>query len=535
VTWGSDAAVGAPAAAIGFAARSARRSTGNAPARPAAWDHRAAMRTNPLVYELNTWVWLAELTRREGRPVDLASVPAAEWDAIAALGFDAVWLMGVWQRSPAGVEIALANPGLVDSFRRALPDLAAEDVVGSPYCIRRYVVDPHLGGRAELAAARIALAERDLGLLLDFVPNHVAPDHPWTVDHAEYFVRGTEEDLARDPASFVRVGDAVLANGRDPYFPAWPDVVQLDAFSPGLRAAAVTTLREIAAQCDGVRCDMAMLMMSDVFERTWGERAGPRPDEEYWETAIGAIKADRPGFLFLAEAYWDLEWALQQQGFDHCYDKRLYDRLAHEGAEAVHGHLTADLAYQRRLLRFLENHDEPRAATTFPPDRARAAAVATLTQDGMRLVHEGQLEGRRVQLPVFLGRRPDEEPDTDLAAFYERLLGALDDEAFRSGEWTLAERRGWPGNDTWHNLVAWTRRSGESAWLVVVNLGDVHASGHVEVPWDDLRGATWELSDPTTGAVYDRSGDELRDGLYVGLEPWAWHLFRVTPTERAPA
>src|SRR5262245_26148633 len=248
------------------------------------------MRTNPLVYELNTWAWLGDLSRREGGAVDLGSVPASEWDAIAARGFDAVWLMGVWQRSPAGVELALANPGLVDSFRNALPDFSPEDVAGSPYCIRRYVVDPHLGGRAGLAAARIALAERGLGLLLDFVPNHVAPDHPWVVDQPEYFVQGTDADAERDPASFVRVGDAVLARGRDPYFPAWPDVVQLNAFAPGLRAAAVATLREIAAQCDGVRCDMAMLMMSDIFERTWGERAGPRPGEEYWVTAIGAIK-----------------------------------------------------------------------------------------------------------------------------------------------------------------------------------------------------------------------------------------------------
>ncbi len=131
----------------------------------------------------------------------------------------------------------------------------------------------------------------------------------------------------------------MLANGRDPYFPAWPDVVQLNAFSPDLRGAVIETLGSIAAQCDGVRCDMAMLMMNDVFERTWGERAGPRPDADYWPTVIPAVRVAHPGFVFMAEAYWDLEWALQQQGFDYCYDKRLYDRLVHEGAEAVHGHL----------------------------------------------------------------------------------------------------------------------------------------------------------------------------------------------------
>jgi hypothetical protein len=485
---------------------------------------------HPFIYEIDTWVWLEELSRRKGAALDLASVPGAEWDALAGLGFDAVWLMGVWERSPAGVELALANDALVESFRSALPDFVTGDVVGSPYCIRDYRVDSHLGGPDALAAARAALAERGLRLILDFVPNHVAPDHPWTKTHPEYFVRGTEEDLERDSASFVRVGDAILANGRDPYFPAWPDVVQLNAFSPDLRAAVVQTLSSIADQCDGVRCDMAMLMMNDIFERTWGERVGAPPDDDYWPTVIPAVKSAAPGFVFIAEAYWDLEWALQQQGFDYCYDKRLYDRLVGADAESVRGHLSGDVAYQQGLVRFIENHDEPRAAAVFPHPKARAAAVTTLTQTGARLVHDGQLEGRAVKLPVFLRRRPEEPADPDVKAFYEQLLAALGDRVFRDGEWQIAERAGWDGNDTWRNLVAWGWR-GESRKLVVVNLGEVASSGHVSLPWDDLRGRTWQLDDAAAGARYERSGDDLRDGLYVALEPWSWHLFDLTPAE----
>ena len=491
------------------------------------WNRRCLVE-NPLIYEINTWVWLDELSRRDRTSIDLATVPASEWDAIRQLGFDAVWLMGVWERSPAGIAIALGNESLKGSFRRALPDFAPEDVVGSPYCIRDYRVDRHLGGQAGLPAARAALAERDMALILDFVPNHVAPDHPWTAAHPEYFVCGSDDDLARDPASFVRVGGTVLANGRDPYFPAWPDVVQLNAFSADLRAATVETLTAIATQCDGVRCDMAMLMMNDVFERTWGDRAGPRPDADYWPAVIPAVKRAHPGFVFMAEAYWDLEWALQQHGFDYCYDKRLYDRLVHDDAEEVRGHLTADRAYQERLVRFVENHDEPRAAATFPGGKARAAAVTALTQTGARLVHEGQLEGRTVQLPVFLARRPEEPVDLELKAFYERLLTALCNPVFRTGEWQLGESGGWEGNSTWQNLVAWGLR-GDSRRLVVVNLGDGPASGHVSLPWDELRGQAWQLDDTATGERYERSGDELRDGLYVALDPWAWHLFTLTP------
>jgi glycosidase len=493
----------------------------------------SALPAHPFVYEINTWVWVDELGRRLGTEIDLAGVPAEEWDAIAELGFDAVWLMGVWERSPAGTAIALANDAIVESFRRALPDFTNADVVGSPYCVREYTVAEHLGGPAGLASAREALAKRGLGLVLDFVPNHVAPDHPWTSAHPEYFVGGSEEDLERDPTSFVKVGHRVLANGRDPYFPAWPDVVQLNAFSPELRAAVVETLGSIAEQCDGVRCDMAMLMMNNVFERTWGTRAGERPMDDYWPTVIGAVKGSRPDFRFVAEAYWDLEYALQQQGFDHCYDKRLYDRLVHEGGESVNGHLTADVDYQNKLVRFIENHDEPRAAATFPPAKARAAAVATLCQTGARLVHEGQLEGRCVQLPVFLARRPDEEPDADLRAFYERLFGGLRDDVFRAGDWQLAGRGGWEGNESWHDLVAWGWRDGGPRKLVVVNLSEGRAEGHVSLPWDDLRGRTWRLTDALSDAVYERSGDDLRDGLYVALDPWAANLFDLTPLDDA--
>jgi Alpha amylase, catalytic domain len=486
---------------------------------------------HPFIFEINTWVWLDELRARLGKKIGLGDVPAPEWDAIAALGFDAVWLMGVWERSPAGIAVALQNDALTQSFRDALPDVTSADVVGSPYCIRDYTVAQHLGGPKGLESARKALARRGLGLILDFVPNHTAPDHVWTETHPEYFVQGGDEDLEREPASFVRVGDHVLANGRDPFFPAWPDVVQMNAFSPELRGAVIDTLGSIAEQCDGIRCDMAMLMMNDVFERTWGERAGVRPETDYWPTVIAAIKEHHPDFVFAAEAYWDLEYALQQQGFDYCYDKSLYDRLEHEDAESVHGHLSGDTGYQRKLVRFLENHDEPRAAATFPPAKARAAAVLTLSQTGAKLVHEGQLEGRKVRVPVFLARRPDEEPDADLHSFYKRLLSALGDGVFRTGTWALGGRMGWEGNETWRNLITWGWRDDAPRKLVVVNLGDAPASGQVSLPWDDLRGRTWRLDDAASGETYDRAGDDLRNGLYVALDSWGWHLFDLKPLE----
>jgi len=483
---------------------------------------------HPVIYEINTWVWMSDLSRRHRKVVGLGTVPAQEWDAIASHGFDAVWLMGVWERSPAGIEISMRSRGLLEDFRRALPDFSAEDNVGSPYCVRRYVVDGHLGGPEGLAAARRALRERGLRLILDFVPNHVAPDHPWVGQDLDYFVQGGADDARNDPESFVEVGGKVFARGRDPNFPPWPDVLQLNAFRPALREAVIETISEIAEQCDGVRCDMAMLVLNQIFERTWGARAGSRPGDEYWATVIPAIKARHREFWFIGEAYWDLEWELQQQGFDYCYDKKLYDRLENRDAESVRLHLLAESSYQEKMVRFIENHDEPRAAAAFPSGKDRAAAVAMLTIAGAKLLHEGQFEGRKVKLPVFLGRRPAEPVDQDLVDFYGRLMKEVTRDVFRDGEWRLCEQSGWPDNQSHRNVLAWCWVKEGERRLVVVNYCQDAAQARVRLPWAELRGKEWRLDDLLSGEAYERNGDELREpGLYVDLGPWKCHLLRV--------
>jgi hypothetical protein len=481
----------------------------------------------PIIYEINTWVWLHELSGQARRPVTLADVPADAWDALTSYGFDAVWLMGVWERSPAGRAVSMRNESLLAEFRRLLPDFKAEDNVGSAYCVKDYAVDARLGGRQGLAAARQELAKRGMRLILDFVPNHVAPDHPWAAAHPGYFIQGTEGDLAEKPGAFVRVGAHVLACGRDPYFPPWQDVLQLNAFSPDLRKAAIETVLSIADQCDGMRCDMAMLLLNHIFERTWGGPAGPKPQTEYWREVIGAVKQRYPDALFMAEAYWDLEWELQQQGFDFCYDKRLYDRLEHDNAEQVRLHLCADSSYQERLVRFIENHDEPRAAATFASGKARAAAVAVSSLQGAVLFHDGQFEGRRERVPVFLRRRPHEPVDANLREFYAKLLEALRDEDLRVGQWQLCERVGWPDNQSHLNVVAWCTTGARTRHLIAVNLSDRPSQARLRLPPSMLSGDILYMTDHFAGAPYERRvADIVEAGLYVNLEPWAFHVLK---------
>ncbi|WP_430785074.1 alpha-amylase family glycosyl hydrolase [Actinoplanes sp. G11-F43] len=470
--------------------------------------------TAPVIYEIGTWPWLAGLSRRTGRRVTLGTVPAEVWDEITA-GVDAVWLMGVWERSPAGITLA----------RAALPGLDGDDVAGSPYCVRRYRADERLGGPAGLAEARAQLRRRGVKLILDYVPNHVAPDHPALTDYPRWFIQGSAADLTADPGAWFERQDRIHAYARDPYFPPWPDVAQLNAFDPGLRAATAATLTWIGGQCDGIRVDMAMLMINEIFAKTWGSYAGPVPETEFWPTIIGRVRSVHPGLMLIAEAYWDTEWQLQRQGFDFCYDKRLYDRLVHEDAASVRKHLAADRDHQDGLLRFLENHDEPRAAVAAPGARGRAAAIAVATLPGATLWHDGQFEGRRIRVPVFLGSHPDEPTDPARQAFHQRLRSAA--AAVRGGEWRLLEVAGWPDNPTHRDILAWSWEQDAARHLVVLNFGDRPAQARIPLPWPGLPGRSWTLTDLLDDQVFTRDGDELaRDGLYVDLPPWSAHVLR---------
>jgi glycosidase len=472
-----------------------------------------------------------------GRPATLADIPDAFLDQIAALGFDYVWFLGLWQTGLAGREASLSHPDWLPGFQTSLPDFTAADVSGSPFAITGYTLHRDFGQDADLPGLWARLQARGLKLIVDFVPNHTALDHPWVEEHPEFYLQGSAADLEQEPHNYRQVetarGSLILAHGRDPYFPGWPDTFQLNYRHPALREAMAQELLKIADAVDGVRCDMAMLILPEVFRRTWGERSLPAGgggpvDTSFWPEAIGRVKARHPGFLFMAEVYWDLEWELMQQGFDYCYDKKLYDRLWARDAAAVWGHLQADLAYQNRLARFLENHDEPRAAQDFPQPVHQAAAMVAYLTPGLRFFHEGQLEGRRVQVSMHLGRRPGEPVDPVLEDFYQRLLICLKRPEVREGRWQLLEvRPAWDGNPTWDRFLAftWEGREGQRL-LAAVNYSSTQGQCYVTLPFNDLSGKNLTFQDLMSEASYMRKGDDLLTrGLYLDLPPWGFHLF----------
>ena len=453
---------------------------------------------HPILYEINTRVW----RKRFGAATQLLEVPDAYWQQLGVLGVDYVWLMGVWKTGPNALNYAL-EAGLKQAYSRVLPDWTEEDIIGSPYAIDRYELDPALGQPGDLKLLKAKLNNYGLKLMLDFVPNHFHAESSWITQHPDVFLEVGEDQLAHDQVTYYRLPAnqaKIFAHGKDPYFAAWQDTVQVNYAAPAARAFMQEQLLGIAEVCDAVRCDMAMLALADVFRQTWGHVLHEQTETlyDFWPAAIRKVKEKFPQFCFLAEVYWDREWTLQQQGFDFTYDKRLRDRLLEGNLGSVREHLYAAMDFQTKSARFLENHDEDRILSLMAPAKAKAAALATYTLPGLSFFYEGQWEGRRKRLPVQLGRQPVEfDPaayglatdslalsklpglapvDAQQVAFYDYLLQLLAQPALRTGRWELL-------NSSDH-LLTWQWSTAEQQIQIRINYSPASTEIHLSPPGD---------------------------------------------------
>lgn len=486
----------------------------------------------PLLFQVNTRTTLTRLGAARGRPATLDDLDDGVLDALLPPAIDWVWMLGVWQTGAAGRAISRGDAELRRVLEATLPDLREDDIAGSCFAITAYAVPAEFGGDAALARLRTRLAARGLRLMLDFVPNHTAPDHPWVRTNPSLYVRGDAEQLASDPANWREVrtdeGPLVLALGRDPYFPGWPDTLQLDYANPETQRLMTEELSSIAGRCDGVRADMAMLVLPEVVRRTWRREAA-----EFWPDAIAASRRINPAFELMAEVYWGLEGALLERGFDHTYDKGFYDALLAADAGRLRQRLAEPTLSQARMVRFVENHDEPRAATAFGPGRAQAAAAIALLSPCLRFLHQGQREGARVHVSVHLSRAPEEPVDPVMRAFYEALLGTvLTRASVRGGYFTpLEPEPAWPGNPSHQRFVAclWCEeRVDEAVADILLVVNDGPDRGQARVHLDRLTGE-WELVDLLGAERYRRAGAEMSSpGLFLDLPGWGVNVFALS-------
>ncbi|MDJ0518426.1 MAG: alpha-amylase family glycosyl hydrolase [Trichodesmium sp. MO_231.B1] len=486
---------------------------------------------NPSLYQVNTRVWLNQISQKLGDRATLDNIPDNELDQIANMGFDWVYFLGVWQTGIMGREISRGNP----DWRKEAIELFGDDfqedyICGSCFAVTGYYVHENLGDNEAMVRLRDRLHQRGLKLMLDFVPNHTAPDHPWVETNSDFYIQGTQADIEREPYNYRQVelpaGSKIFAHGRDPYFPGWSDTLQLNYGNPKLQEAILAELFNVAHLCDGVRCDMAMLILPNIFENTWGI-----PMEPFWSDAISRIKQQYPYFIFMAEVYWNLEWELQQLGFDYTYDKRLYDRLHQQQTIPVREHLYADLDFQSKLARFIENHDEPRANATFPPRVHQAAAILTYFTPGLRFFHQGQLQGWSQKISMHLCYAPQEPTVPKLERFYHQLLDCLALDIVREGNWQLLECvAAWEGNLTWNNFICfvWEGKD-ERLLLITVNYAPQKSQCYVLLPFESLRGQRYRLQDLMNDISYDRLGDKLISrGLYLDVPAWGYHVFDIS-------
>jgi len=396
-------------------------------------------RLTPIIFEINTVTWLNELKNKYQVSIDLASIPSLELEKISKLDIDAVWLMGVWQRSPIGRDINLKDDVLIDSIKANQSTYSETSIIGSAYSISGYQVDARMGGDSALAILKTQLNKLGIKLILDFVPNHVAIDNPWTKSNPEYFIHGTANELDIHSDAFIRVGDQIYALGKDPNYPAWNDVVQLNIFNDQLVKRLIELVGHLMKMCDGIRCDMAILLLNNVFKNTWGNylKDVEPPTQEFWRLLIDFVKKNNPDFCLIAECYWNKQEELIKLGFDYCYDKDYYDSLKTKDVKSLISNLSKPLDFQQHLLRFIENHDEPRAASVFNYEQHKLAALLLMTSPGAKLYYMGQFEGFSHFTPVHTSEAATDKPDLMISDFYDSLRQKLKQSVSYVNGWQL--------------------------------------------------------------------------------------------------
>ena len=487
------------------------------------------MLLNPKLYEINTRVWIKQFEKG----TTLSNIPFHIFENYAEKGIDAVWLLGIWKTCPGLINKCCFTSDLISSYNKALPDWKKEDVIGSPFAIDDYDVNPALGNFSELKLLKKRLNEIGIKLILDFIPNHFGAESKLIKSNPGIFIQADKELLSNDPHTFFETEsdhDKIFAHGRDPLFPAWTDTIQVNYYCKDAREFMFNKLLLLTEYCDGVRCDMAMLQLNNVFENTWlgvlNKTNFNKPHDEFWKIAIEKVKTKSPDFIFIAEAYWNLEWNLQQLGFDFTYDKTLTDRISANDVQSVKAHLMADNQFQRQSVRFIENHDEQRAVEKFGVKQSIAASVLISTIQGMKLYYDGQFVGKKTKLPVQLGRSSNEKISESVEKHYTKLFSIINFEIFKKGEWKYLDTLPVAENNySFENLFAWQWKLNEDSRLVIINYSNSTAQCRLKF---DLITSKKEIKlfDLLNDIDYLRSVEEIKNiGLFIELKSYHRHIF----------
>jgi len=478
--------------------------------------------------ELSTRPWIYYLSQKYGKQFQkLSDIPDQEFQQIKEMGFDFVWMMGVWQLGEFGLNYDRTNQQLLQEYSQVLPGYTIDDIIGSPYAVTNYTCNYELGSDEDIFNMKTKLNEIGLKLMLDFVPNHSAVDCNWTSSDMDYYIL-SPKGIPIDPSKYM---SNRIAYGSAGWGQSWFDTAQFNYWNPQLRKVRMQQIAHVASLSDGIRCDMAYLLVNSLFGSNWAENLQSwgwnEPSTEFWSDAISYVKQLYPSVLFLAEVYDPYMQTLLDQGFDYVYEKDLYDLIYDNNLDNIRSWLSnSGENYISHGAHFIENHDQPRAPSYFGSwEKADAAALLTFTIPGLRFYWMWQFNGYSNQLDIHLRREEPEPAVPQVQQFYPIFLNITNSDVFRYGTWTYLGVSG--SNSAWR-LIAYRWEYENEKRLCVINYSDTSGSGSIVLSnAQPLNGNdTVPVTELLSGVTYYRSASQMRNqGLFVVVNPWFGQIF----------
>lgn len=496
-----------------------------------------------LVYQIDIREFFHRHKSKNQSIKNLLDLPAEFFDELKSIGVDFLWLLGIYEPSQASRDISLSMKELHKKYYSSLLDWKEEDVIGSPYAITTYKISKEFGGEDIYNKFREKIRKKyKIKIIFDFVPNHFAIDSPIVHKHPEFFIQPAEEHKNQKPDDFITINingkEFTFAHGREPFSPVWKDTLQLDYRSKSVRDFMMKELLKLSKKCDGVRCDMSMLLLSDVFFENW--KNYPLPEDyvpatqEFWYDAISKVKKENPEFIFVAEVYWHRENDLLELGFDYVYDKIIYEFLINGQVDLINEYIKQNFSHRKNRFLFLENHDEQRSAHIFPDDKLKAAATLIYTLPAMKLIYDGQLEGREFHHAIQLRRLQKEEVKSQLKNFYKNLFVSIKKSSIPEAYFKLLKPvPAWEGNPAYHNFIIYLYEDKKfNKDLIVINLSPYQSQCRVKIESYDLIDKKFLIRDRLSDEEYVRDGNEMfHQGLYLDLKPYQSQIFEFIKVE----
>ncbi len=430
---------------------------------------------NLVLIAKNTYVWMFQLSQKYGRPIThLDQIPDEELDQLARWGFTGLWFIGIWERSPASQRIKqmMGNP----------------EAVASAYSIFEYRIADDLGGEPALQNLRERAWRRGIRLTSDMVPNHMAIDSPWVIEHPDWFISLDHSpfpsysfngpDFSWDPRVgifleehyYTRTDAAVvfkrldrwtgdekyIYHGNDGTSFPWNDTAQLNYLNPDVREAVIETILHVARQFPVIRFDAAMTLTKKHFQRLWFPEPGTggaipsRAEhgmtkaefdalmpEEFWREVVDRVAVEAPNTLLLAEAFWLMEgYFVRTLGMHRVYNSAFMNMLRDEDNAKYRAVMKNTIEFDpeilKRYVNFMNNPDERTAIDQFGKgDKYFGVCTLMVTLPGLPMFGHGQIEGYSEKYGMEYKRAYwDEHPDMELIQRHEREIFPLLDRRY---------------------------------------------------------------------------------------------------------